>query len=57
MGTKVCDICGCLFERGVSVKALHKGINPWKRRIFVCEKCENVVKMMVLQYRKKKEIV
>lgn len=53
---KVCDICGCKFVRGLSIKALHDGIDPWNKKIFICEKCENVIKLMVLQYRKKKEI-
>ena len=52
----ICDVCGCRFERGLKLKALHNGINPWKKRIFVCDKCENVLKLMILQYRKKREI-
>ncbi len=54
---KVCDICGVKFERGLQIKALHKGINPWQKRIFICDKCENVIKLMVLQVRKKREVL
>ena len=56
MGAKICDVCGCEFKRGLKIRALHRGIDPWKKRIFVCEKCENVVKLMILQYRKRREI-
>ena len=51
---KVCDICGAEFVRGVQVKALHDGIAPWKKKLYVCEKCENVMKLLVLQHRRKK---
>lgn len=50
---KICDICGMPFERGFQVKALHDGINPWKKKLFICEKCENVIKLMVLKIRRK----
>lgn len=56
MKERICDICGCKFKRGLSLKALHDGIAPWQKKIFICEKCENVIKLMVLQVRKKKEI-
>jgi hypothetical protein len=35
------------------MKALHYGIAPWQKKIFVCEKCENVIKLMVLKIRRK----
>lgn len=50
---KVCDVCGAQFVRGLSLKALHDGINPWKKKIFICDKCENVIKLMILQHRRK----
>lgn len=50
---RVCDVCGVMFVRGLEMKALHDGIQPWKKKIFVCEKCENVMKLMILQYRRK----
>ncbi len=53
---RICDICGEEFKRGLSVKALHKGINPWKRKIFVCDKCEYILKHLVLAYRRKKPV-
>lgn len=53
MKQRVCDICGMKFERGFQVKALHDGINPWKKKLFICEKCENVIKLMVLKIRRK----
>ena len=52
--TKICDICGCPFDRGLKLRALHNGIDPWKKRIFICDKCENVIKLMVLQHRRRK---
>ncbi len=56
MKDRVCDVCGVKFVRGLQLKALHDGINPWKKRIYICEKCENVIKLMILQTRKKREI-
>ena len=53
---RVCDVCGVKFIRGLELKALHDGIAPWKKRIYICDKCENVMKLMILQYRKRKEI-
>ena len=53
---RICDVCGCKFITGIKIKALKKGISPWNKRIFVCEKCENVMKLMILHYRKKREI-
>jgi len=53
MKKRVCDICGMKFERGLQMKALHDGIAPWQKKIFVCDKCENVIKLMVLKIRRK----
>ena len=51
---KVCDICGLKFERGIQMKAIRKGLAPWQKRTYVCEKCENVLKLIVLKYRRNK---
>lgn len=51
--SRVCDICGNTFEHGVVVKTLHSGINPWKKKSYICYKCENVMKLLVLQHRRK----
>lgn len=51
---KICDICGAPFKRGISVRTILDGVAPWKTKAYICEKCENVIKLMVLQYRKKK---
>ena len=53
---KVCDVCGVKFVRGLQLKALHDGIEPWKKRIYICEKCENVMKLMILQQRKRRGV-
>lgn len=50
---KICDICGTPFARGIQIRALHDGIAPWQKKIFVCEKCENAIKLMVLKVRRK----
>ena len=50
---RICDICGMPFQRGLQMKALHDGIAPWQKKIFVCEKCENVIKLIVLKIRRK----
>lgn len=47
---KVCDICGQTFYKGVKIPGIAK-----KTQI-VCEKCENVMKLMILKYRRKNEI-
>ena len=49
---KICDVCGVKFIRGLEIKALHKGISPWTKKIFICDKCENVMKLLILQHRK-----
>lgn len=56
MSIKVCDICGSPFKRGLCMHKYFNGIIPWKKSIYVCEKCENVIKRMVLQYRKRREV-
>ena len=53
MKDRACDVCGVKFVRGLQLKALHDGINPWKKRIYICEKCENVIKLMILKIRRK----
>lgn len=54
MKDRVCDICGMKFDKGFVVKTLHSGINPWKKKAYVCLKCENTLKLLVLQHRKKR---
>lgn len=53
---RVCDVCGVKFIRGLELKALHDGIAPWKKRIYICDKCENVMKLMILQQRKRRGV-
>ncbi len=53
---RICDVCGTKFVRGLQLKALHDGIEPWKKRIYICEKCENVMKLMILQQRKRRGV-
>lgn len=53
---RVCDVCGVKFVRGLQLKALHDGVEPWKKRIYICEKCENVMKLMILQQRKRRGV-
>lgn len=46
---KTCDTCGQLFYRGIRIGGVGK------RGQVMCEKCENVMKLMILKYRRKKE--
>lgn len=55
MKERICDVCGVKFVRGLKIRALHKGISPWTKRIFICEKCENVLKLLILKHRKTSE--
>ena len=44
---KPCDICGALSHNGVKIR--RRGSF---KQIFVCDKCANVGKKMILTYRK-----
>lgn len=55
MREKVCDICGMKFVRGLKIRALRNGIAPWNKKIFICDKCENVIKLMVLKNLRRDE--
>ena len=51
---KICDICGEKFKGGLAVKAINEKFHPWKKKILVCDKCEYVLKRLILAYRRKK---
>lgn len=46
---KICDICGKPFDKGIKIKGFRK------RDELMCDKCENVVKLMILKFRRDKE--
>jgi hypothetical protein len=46
--TKICDICGQPFYKGIKIQGLGK------KKEIACEKCENVMKLMILKYRRKR---
>lgn len=48
-----CDICRQEFKDGLKLKGIKKGL-PWKRSYYICDKCEYVLKRVVLSYRKTK---
>lgn len=47
---KICDICGQPFYKGARIKGFRK------RNELMCEKCENVMKLLILRVRRGKEI-
>lgn len=47
---KICDICGKPFRKGIRIKGFRK------KSELMCEKCENVMKLMILRIRSGKEI-
>lgn len=47
---KICDVCGRPFEKGIKIFGFKK------RNELMCDKCENVFKLMILKYRRAKEI-
>ena len=53
---KVCDICGETFVKGLKVKDMRYGTMPWNKKIYVCDKCEHVLKMLVLSHRRVKPV-
>lgn len=46
--TRICDTCGQPFYKGIKIFGIGK-----KKQI-MCEKCENVMKLMILKYRRKR---
>jgi hypothetical protein len=47
---KVCDVCGYPSRKGIKMAGFGK------KRQFVCEKCENAMKLMILQIRRRKGV-
>lgn len=49
-----CDICGQLLEpdKGLVLKGIKRAWVPWKKKYYICDKCEYVAKRIILGYRK-----
>jgi len=47
---RICDTCGQPFAKGIKI------IGFRKKNELMCEKCENVMKLMILKHRRSKEI-
>lgn len=49
MRDRICDVCGCKIDKGIKLKGFRK------KTQYMCEKCENTLKLTILQVRKKRE--
>lgn len=56
MKKHICDICGFEFNKGIQMKEIRAGLIPKKKNIYICEKCSNVMKMVILSYRRMPEV-
>ncbi len=53
MKARKCDICQMEGKRGMKVRLVGFGWPPWKK-LFVCEKCMNTMKVLVRSYRRER---
>jgi len=54
--TKICDVCGEPFTKGLKAKGIRCGVAPWKKKVYVCDKCSHVIKMLILSHRRVKPV-
>lgn len=50
---RVCDICGRESKQGMTLKKAKWGVLPWKRKLYMCDKCWDVLQNLILGYRRR----